>query len=265
MVAEACRNLSCTGAEPLALTDCLNFGDPERPDIYFQLEQAIKGMAKACRSLGVPIVSGNVSLYNESQGQPIYPTPIIGGLGLLPDPTYAMKSGFIREGEKVFLVGSNSLRPRLSDLAGSEYLHLIHNKVVGRPTIDIGLEKALQSFCRKAISDRLLSSCHDCSDGGLAIAISESAMQNQIGFIANSTLSAPSTRWDTILFGERQSRVIISISPENEKELLATANTLGVPLSEIGTTGGDFITLGNNLSVSLQELTDSWSNALEQL
>ena len=230
VVAEACRNLSCTGAEPLALTDCLNFGDPERPDIYFQLEQAIKGMAKACRSLGVPIVSGNVSLYNESQGQPIYPTPIIGGLGLLPDPTYAMKSGFIREGEKVFLVGSNSLRPRLSDLAGSEYLHLIHNKVVGRPTIDIGLEKALQSFCRKAISDRLLSSCHDCSDGGLAIAISESAMQNQIGFIANSTLSAPSTRWDTILFGERQSRVIISISPENEKELLATANTLGVPL-----------------------------------
>ncbi|GIS81938.1 MAG: hypothetical protein CM1200mP15_05700 [Dehalococcoidia bacterium] len=149
-----------------------------------------------------------------------------------------MKSGFIQEGEKVFLVGSNSLRPRLSDLAGSEYLHLIHNKVVGRPTIDIGLEKALQSFCRKAISDRLLSSCHDCSDGGLAIAISESAMQNQIGFIANSTLSAPSTRWDTILFGERQSRVIISISPENEKELLATANTLGVPLSEIGTTGG---------------------------
>lgn len=265
VVAEACRNLSCTGAEPLALTDCLNFGDPERPDIYFQLEQAIKGMAKACRSLGVPIVSGNVSLYNESQGQPIYPTPIIGGLGLLPDPTYAMKSGFIQEGEKVFLVGSNSLRPRLSDLAGSEYLHLIHNKVVGRPTIDIGLEKALQSFCRKAISDRLLSSCHDCSDGGLAIAISESAMQNQIGFIANSTLSAPSARWDTILFGERQSRVIISISPENEKELLATANTLGVPLSEIGTTGGDFITLGNNLSVSLQELTDSWSNALEQL
>ena len=121
-VAEVCRNLSCAGAEPLALTDCLNFGNPERPDIYYQLEWCVRGMAHACRALGVPVVSGNVSLYNESQGQAIYPTPIVGGLGLLEDVNLHTRSAFPDEGLEVFLLGQESLRPRASDLAGSEYL-----------------------------------------------------------------------------------------------------------------------------------------------
>ena len=150
-VAEVCRNLSCAGAEPLALTDCLNFGNPERPEIYYQLEWCIRGIARACRVLGVPVVSGNVSLYNESRGQAIYPTPIVGGLGLLEDATRHSRSSFPDAGLVVALLGADVLRSRASQLAGSEYLQVIHGKVAGRPAINLSLESRVQELCRRLV------------------------------------------------------------------------------------------------------------------
>ena len=149
----------------------LNFGSPERPDIYYQLEQCIRGIAEACRVLEVPVVSGNVSLYNESRGQAIFPTPIIGGLGLLEDSRNVTRSAFVEDGLMVVLLGADTSETRSHDLAGSEYLQWIHGRVEGSPKIDIELEKRVQSACREAIQKDLINSAHDCSEGGLAVAL----------------------------------------------------------------------------------------------
>ena len=175
-VAEVTRNLSCTGAQPLALTDCLNFGNPERPDVYYQLEQCIRGMARACRVLEVPVVSGNVSLYNESPRYGDLPTPVIGGLGLLDNVRRHARAGFPSDGLMVVLLGANRLTARAADLAGSEYLNAVHGMVRGRPRVDLTLEKRVQQLCRDLISQGVALSAHDCSEGGLAVALAESAI-----------------------------------------------------------------------------------------
>ncbi|MEK7814527.1 MAG: phosphoribosylformylglycinamidine synthase subunit PurL, partial [Chloroflexota bacterium] len=212
-VAEACRNLSCSGAEPLALTDCLNFGNPEKPEVYYQLEWCIRGMARACRALGVPVVSGNVSLYNESPGTAIYPTPIVGGLGLLEDVARHARASFPEAGLAVVLLGSSQWRVRASDLAGSEYLQVVHGLVAGRPAIDLSLEGRTQALCRRAIGEGIVASAHDCSDGGLAVALGECCIQGGVGFRAGAALSRLPGRWDVALFGERQSRIVVSLHP----------------------------------------------------
>ena len=181
-VAEACRNISCTGAEPIALTDCLNFGNPEHPETYYQMEWCIRGMAKACRVLDVPVVSGNVSLYNETQGHAIYPTPIVGALGLFEDVKRHVGLGFQGPSHAVILLGASMVRGRARDLAGSEYLERLHNVVAGRPNIDLDLERRVQELCRRVIRDGIVASAHDCSDGGLAVALSESCIAGGVGF-----------------------------------------------------------------------------------
>ena len=148
-MAEVCRNLTCAGATPLALTDCLNFGNPENPEVYYQLEWCIRGMARACRALGVPVVSGNVSLYNESRGQAVFPTPVVGGLGLLEDVKSHCRSGFPRDGLVVAALGLGSLRGRASDLAGSEYLVRWRQTLAGRPYVNLALEKRVHELCRR--------------------------------------------------------------------------------------------------------------------
>jgi phosphoribosylformylglycinamidine synthase len=195
-VAEVCRNLSCSGAEPLALTDCLNFGNPERPDIYYQLEMCIRGMARACRVLGVPVVSGNVSLYNESMGQAIYPTPVVGGLGLLQDTTRHTQSFFPDEDLVVALLGIDVFRPRASHLAGSEYLSVIHGLVAGRPTIDLSVERRVQEVCRRTINEKVVASAHDCSDGGLAVALAECSILGDVGFNGGEAFGNLPGRWE---------------------------------------------------------------------
>ena len=209
-VAEVCRNLSCAGAEPVALTDCLNFGNPERPEVYYQLEWCIRGMARACRALGVPVVSGNVSLYNETRDQAVYPTPVVGGLGLLEDAALHTRSSFPEEGLAVALLGRADLRARASDLAGSEYLQAVHGLVAGRPAVDLGLERRVQTLCRRLIAEGIALSAHDCSDGGLAVALAESCVQGGVGFVAGAVLPP---RWDAALFGEGQSRIVVSLHP----------------------------------------------------
>ena len=267
-VAEVCRNLSCSGAEPLALTDCLNFGNPEKPEVYYQLEWCIRGMARACRALGVPVVSGNVSLYNEFRGQAIYPTPVVGGLGLLGDVARHARSPFPEEGLSVVLLGSGDWRLRASDLAGSEYLQAVHGRVAGRPAIDLALEKRVQDLCRRAIAEGVVRSAHDCSDGGLAVALAECCIQGGVGFRGQVDLPR---RWDVALFGERQSRIVVSLPAGELPNLRRMAAGRDVPMRELGVTGGNRFQLGRyasgravGLDVPLEEARDAWGNGLER-
>ena len=261
-VAEVCRNLSCSGAEPLALTDCLNFGNPERPEIYYQLEWCVRGIARACRALGVPVVSGNVSLYNESQGQAILPTPILGGLGLLEDAARHTRAAWTEEGLAVFLLGQVDWRTRVSDLAGSEYLQAVQGKVAGRPAIDLSLEGRVQELGRRAIREGIVASAHDCSDGGLAVALAESASAGGIGFQGGPALARLPRRWDAALFGERQSRIVVSLLPEQRPRLARLAADLEVPVLELGTTGGSRFRLGRYVDLPLAEVADAWTESL---
>ena len=258
-VAEVCRNLSCAGAEPLALTDCLNFGNPEKPEIYYQLEQCILGMARACRVLGVPVVSGNVSLYNESRGQAVYPTPVVGGLGLFEDVNRYARSAFPEEGLVVALLGRRDLRQRTSDLAGSEYLQVIHGLTAGRPLINLSLERRVQELCRSAIQEGVISSAHDCSEGGLAVALAECCIPRGVGFTGEARLPR---RWDTAMFGEGQSRIVVTLPPEKWPDLETRAVVLGVPLLRLGITGGDRFRWAPLLDLPVGEIGDAWHHGL---
>ena len=260
-VAEACRNISCTGAEPIALTDCLNFGNPEHPETYYQMEWCIRGMAKACRVLGVPVVSGNVSLYNETQGHAIYPTPIVGALGLFEDVKRHVGLGFQGPGYTVILLGAPMVRGRARDLAGSEYLERLYNVVAGRPNIDLELERRVQELCRKAIREGIVASAHDCSDGGLAVALSESCIAGGVGFSGDLKVGG---RWDAALFGEAQSRVVVSLRPEDLGELTKLAAELDVPFVSLGRiTSKPVLALGGLVDLPVEELEYAWKRGLE--
>ena len=184
VVAEACRNLACVGAEPLALTDCLNFGNPEREDVSYQLEGCIEGMVRACEAFGIPVISGNVSLYNETRGVAVWPTPVVGALGLIENAEHRCGTAFTTAGSDVILLGASELSGDPSALAGSSYMELMHGMVAGVPSIDLDLEVRVQRLCRRAVRDGLLESAHDCADGGLAVALAESCIAGRIGFRA---------------------------------------------------------------------------------
>ena len=261
VVAEVCRNLSCSGALPLAVTDCLNFGSPERPDIYHQLERCIQGIAEACRVLEVPVVSGNVSLYNESRGQAIFPTPVVGGLGLLEDAAKATRSAFAGEGLVVGLLGADTSEVEPYDLAGSEYLQCIHGRVEGSPRIDLDLEKRVQQICRWAIEEGRIISAHDCSEGGLAVALAECSIQGAVGFTGDFPVP---DRWDAALFGERQSRIIVSLPEDRWNALLSLALGLEVPVAKLGYTGGNRFRLNGQVDLPLSQISDAWNNGLEE-
>ena len=260
VVAEVCRNLSCSGALPLAVTDCLNFGNPERPDVYHQLEQCIQGIAEACRVLEVPVVSGNVSLYNESRGQAIFPTPVVGGLGLLEDAAKATRSAFAAEGLVVGLLGADTLGIEVNDLAGSEYLQWVHGRVEGSPKIDIDLEKQVQQVCRDAIEQGLITSAHDCSEGGLAVALAECSIQGGMGFTGEFSVA---DRWDVTLFGERQSRIVVGLSEDRWDALVSLAAGFGVPAIKLGYTGGGRFRFNGQVDLSVSEISRVWNNGLE--
>ena len=262
VVAEACRNVSCVGAEPIALTDCLNFGNPERSDVYYQLEECIKGMAEACRVFGVPVVSGNVSLYNESGDQAIYPTPVVGALGLLEDVTLHCESAFQDDDDVVVVLGAAELVGDAVSLAGSEFLEVLHDTVAGQPRLDIDLEARVQKLCRTAIGQGFLSSAHDCSEGGLAVALAESCI---LGGKGVSVTTSTSGRWDATLFGEDASRIVVSVHPDKLAALKKLAAADDVPLLRLGKVGGDAFKIGKLLNVPLSEVDHAWRSGLEKL
>jgi phosphoribosylformylglycinamidine synthase len=262
-VAEAARNLVCAGAEPLAITDCLNFGNPERLDVYYQLEQVVSGMAEACRVLNVPVVSGNVSLYNETSGEAVYPTPVVGMMGLFEDVDRRCPMGFQADGDLVFLLGAGLEAPAAS-LAGSDYLHEVHGLVAGRPGIDLALEVRVQQACLEAIGRGLLRSAHDCSHGGLAVTVAESCIASSAfgGRGLDASGLAFAGRLDAALFGEAPSRIVVSCPPAARGDLEALAAAHSVPLTYLGAVDGDRLRLGPHVDLLVSELIRAYEEGL---
>lgn len=247
-VAECARNLACTGARPLALTDGMNFGNPERGEVYWQFEQAVMGIAEAARAFDTPVISGNVSFYNESKAGAIHPTPIIGMVGLIDKVDRHVTLGFKRPGDMIFLLGEPGGAAR--DLGGSRYLQAVHGLIKGPlPALDLAAEKALQDLVIAAAEARLLQSAHDAADGGLAVAIAESALAGALG--ARCTLrfadldpqapgEAPGPlRLDAQLFGEGYGRIVVSVRPEDADALSAMAREYRVPCTPVGEVTGE--------------------------
>lgn len=255
-VAEAARNTACSGAHPMAITNCLNFGNPEKNDVYYQLQECIKGMSYACKRLKIPVISGNVSLYNETKGVAIFPTPVVGMVGLIKDIKNHCSSAFKGEGDTVYLLG-----PVAGDasIGSSEYLELAHNQVKGSQEIDITTEQKVQACVIKAIERGLLNSAHDCSDGGLAVALAESCIQGNTGF--NGRLGNKG-RLDAALFGEAQSRIVVSVKAKAEHRMETLAAKFDVPLTRLGRTGGDRLIIQGLIDLPVSELHQSWWNTL---
>ena len=260
-VIEAARNISCVGATPLAITDCLNFGNPERPEVAYQLTEAIRGMSDACRALELPVISGNVSLYNESQDGAIYPTPTVGMVGLLEDVKHRVGAGFVSEGDQIFLLGSENLESEVKDLGGSSYLSVIHGKISGTPQIDFNLEKNVQGFIRDASNKDLINSAHDVSEGGLIVAIAESCLIGNIGASVTTPLSKAGSL-DSCLFAETPGRIVVSVSQTLANEFKSLALESQIPVSSLGVISGDKLEWAGILDVSLESLRIAWEEAL---
>lgn len=258
-VAEAARNVSCAGAEPIGVTDCLNFGSPEKPEVMWQFEQAIRGIRDACVALEVPVVSGNVSFYNETEGRSIPPTPTIAMVGLLSNVRQFATQWFKEEGDTIVLLG----RTR-EELGASEYLACVHGKVAGVPPwIDLALEKKVQQVVRRAIHEGMLRSAHDVSEGGLAVALAECCIARPGAPLgAQVHLPIEGMRTDALLFGESQSRVIVSLHRRYLARLRDMAASAGVPFEQIGEVGGRRLVIRPWIDLEVEELRRVWSEAL---
>ncbi|MEP2744975.1 MAG: phosphoribosylformylglycinamidine synthase subunit PurL [Bauldia litoralis] len=255
-VAECWRNLTAVGAEPLAATDNLNFGNPERPEIMGELVGAIKGIGAACTALAFPIVSGNVSLYNETNGTAIPPTPTIGGVGLLDDVTAAATVPFKAEGEAILLAGAPETWG--THLGQSTYLREIHGREDGPPPpVDLDHEKKVGDFVRGLIRDRLVTACHDLSDGGLAVGLAEMAIASGIGATVDRLADEPAL---PVLFGEDQGRYLMTIAADKVDAVVDRARDAGISAPRIGTTGGTDLILGGVVSISVAKLREAHEN-----
>lgn len=256
-VAECWRNLTATGALPLAATDNLNFGNPEKPEIMSQLVHAIKGIGEACLALNFPIVSGNVSLYNETNGQAILPTPTIGGVGLIVDWSRMARILFAAQGEAIVLAGAPQSWG--THLAQSVYMRDIHGRTDGPPPpVDLVHERKVGDFVRSLIGDGLATAVHDCSSGGLALAVTEMAMASGIGATVDPLADANPA---SVFYGEDQGRYVVTIREADLEAVEARAASAGINCPKIGRTGGASVTLGKARPVSLDQLRlahESW-------
>ncbi len=257
-VAEAARNLSCVGATPLAVTDCLNFASPEKPEGFWQFERAVAGLADACEAFGTPVISGNVSFYNETPEHAIYPTPTVGMVGLLPDADKRVTMGFKNVGDRIYFVGSGK-----PTLGGSEYLALIHGMEVGAPpALDIEAEKKLQAFLREAIAQGLLQSAHDVSDGGFAVALAECCITGQLGAEVEALWPQ---RNDVVLFGEQTAAAIVTVSHEKAKsylELCRSQQIDGLYLGSVRQNELRVSTTDQCLTIMVSDLRDAYEGAI---
>lgn len=258
-VAEAARNVVCSGALPVAVTDCLNFGNPERSDVYFQMQGVIQGIADACDALGTPVISGNVSLYNETGGRPVYPTPVIGMLGILDDVNQRCGMGFRDEGDEVFVIGA-SLDQKQDALGGSEYIKLEHGLVGGKLEIDLQLEGRVHRAVLAGIKQGAVTAAHDCSDGGLAVALAEMCIAGDKGLDASAV--ALGGRMAATLFGEVQSRIVVAVKAESRELLVQITSGLNVPVQYVGrVTAEPRLQLGG-IDASVEELRGAYESGL---
>ena len=260
--AEACRNVVCSGARPIGVTNCLNFGNPQNPEIMWQFAQAVRGLGDWCRFRDIPVVSGNVSLYNETKGEAIFPTPTVAVVGLIENVERHCTQGFKNAGDRIGLIGLN-----LEELGGTEYLKLMIGEVKGKPPqLDQALEKSVQELCLGWIENGLLASAHDCSEGGLAVALAESAFSAP-GTPLGATVDLESTlRVDALWFGESQSRIVVSYPAEREGELINNAEAAQVPFTPLGTVGGGRLVFQLNgetvMDEAISELHRLWTSSL---
>ena len=262
-VAEACRNLACVGARPIGVTNCLNFGNPEKPEIMWQFKKIVEGLAEACRTFSIPVTGGNVSFYNDTEGFSIHPTPVLGVVGLIDDVNRLIGPAFKKEGELIVLLGENT-----EELGASEYLRTIHGLEQGRPpAIDLKRELAVQDVSIEAIARGLVQSAHDISEGGLAVCAAEGCVLGHpaIGCILDLE---DKVRTDALLFGEAQSRIMVSVSEVRLPELLELAAEKGVPARVIGKTGGKELAIRKSgrevLRLPVVRLFEAWKNSLPE-
>lgn len=258
-VSEAARNIVCSGAEPLAITDNLNFGSPEKPEIFWQMEKAVDGMAEACRVLETPVIGGNVSLYNENAKGAIYPTPVVGMVGLIHDTDHITTQGFKAEGDAIYVLGDT-----LAELGGSEFQAIIHGVSEGRPPeLNLDTEKKLLGGVLKAIQSGLVQSAHDVSEGGLAAALAESCISGNVGA---SVQWSTDLRNDVALFSESQSRIVLSVSPDHKNALENLLQEADVPFTALGVVGGNKLSININgasaLEESVEALKSVWEDAI---
>ncbi|MGE0127363.1 MAG: phosphoribosylformylglycinamidine synthase subunit PurL [Blastocatellales bacterium] len=268
-VAEAARNVVCSGARPLAVTNCLNFASPERPEMMWAFSETIDGMAEACRAFGTPVTGGNVSFYNETEGRGIYPTPVIGMLGLIEDAKHTTTQWFKEAGDLILLLGVTR-----NDLGASELLSVVAGETSGAvPRLDLVAEKAVQEVCLKAIQEDLVNSAHDCSEGGLAVALAESCFssyrRNAIGARVDLSEHAKSCGLQdapALLFAESPSRIIISLKPEHLDQVKNIAREAGVPCAVIGETGGEELNIACDgktlIETAVAPMEEAWRGSL---
>jgi phosphoribosylformylglycinamidine synthase len=261
-VAEAARNVACAGGEPIGATNCLNFGNPERPEIMWQLAEAVQGIGEACRALDVPITGGNVSLYNETDGKAIYPTPVIGVVGLIEDATLTLGRAFRGEGDPIVLLGET-----FDDLGGSEYLKTVHGQVTGAPPrLDLRRERALIELLVRGARGGLLRSAHDCSDGGLAVTLAECAFDTG-GVGCQVDIPSAGLRPHVVLFSESASRAVVTVGGADLPAFLRQAAQAGVPAQTIGRTSGTRLMIAVDghqvIDSEVREAERHWSSALE--
>jgi phosphoribosylformylglycinamidine synthase len=266
-VAEAARNVACAGALPIGATDCLNFGNPERPEIMWQFARAVAGLGDACRVLDIPITGGNVSLYNETDGNAILPTPVIGVVGVIEHADTVLGRAFRSADDVIVMLGES--RP---EFGGSEYLKVVQGVVRGvPPKLDLAREAALQRMLVAGAASGVIRSAHDCAEGGLAVTVAEACFDSGLGAVidVNSvSTSRPELEAIATLFSESASRVVVSVRADRVPELLSLASREGVPATRIGLVGGRAIRIAIDgmavIDVSVAEAEHVWATAIEQ-
>ena len=260
-VAESARNITCSGGVPLAITNCLNFGNPYKPEIYWQFAEAIAGMGEACRFFDTPVTGGNVSFYNESPDRAVYPTPTIGMLGLVEDLSHITTSYFKNEGDLIYALGEDK-----EELGGSEYLKVIYNKVEGNsPQIDLPIEKKLQDTVLELIRKRLINSAHDISEGGIVCALAECCIINDEKMIGAEVTIPLKSRKDFSYFSETQSRIIVSISKNKKDEFEKVLQSAKQKFIGLGKVGGSSLKINDDINVSLSEISDLYFNTIPRI
>lgn len=260
-VAESARNIVCSGGVPLGVTNCLNFGNPYKPEVYWQFAQAISGMGEACRYFDTPVTGGNVSFYNESPDAAVFPTPTIGMVGLVEDLKFITTSYFKDEGDLIYLLGED-----YSELGGSEYVKVIHNKVVGdSPLLNLEREKKIQDTLLDLIKKGLIKSAHDISEGGIAVSLAECCIinrENPLGCIVKIPVKS---RNDFALFSESQSRIIVSVEQSHKSEIQSLLTNSGISFSQIGKVEGRQMVLTDQFAIDVEVLSDLYYNSLSRI